>query len=271
MKYALVNNFKTEAQKDLKGYCPICESELTAKCGDFKIHHWSHKKIRNCDPWWENETEWHRNWKNNYPAAWQEFPFKDQKTDEKHIADIYTAHGLVIEFQHSNINPEERNSRELYYKNMIWIVDGTRLKRDYLRFLKAFKDFKKTEKKGIYMIDQIEEVFPSNWINSSVPVLFDFKGLDELKDKTDLRNNLYCLLPVRQGWHSIIAEVPRDAFLRTTINSEWTSRTQNFIESLLPKKEQQIEIEEIQPQPAQREGTHYYDHKKGRFIKRRRF
>ena len=154
---------------------------------------------------------------------------------------------------------------------MIWIVDGTRLKRDYPRFLKAFKNFKRTEKKGIYLVDQIEEVFPSNWINSFVQVLFDFKGLDELKDKTDLRNNLYFLLPVRQGWQSIIAEVPREAFLRATINGEWTPRTQNFIESFLPKKEQQIEIEEIQPQPAQREGTHYYDHKKGRFIKRRRF
>lgn len=147
VKYALVNKIKSEAKKGLKGYCPFCSSELTAKCGELKVHHWSHKKVRNCDPWWETETEWHRNWKNCYPTDWQEFTFEDPKTKEKHIADIFTANELVIEFQHSNIDPKERAARELFYKNMIWVVDGTRLKRDFNRFLKSIKDFRKTEKK----------------------------------------------------------------------------------------------------------------------------
>lgn len=127
MKYALVNNEKTEAKKGLNGICPICASELTAKCGEYKVNHWAHKKSRNCDPWWEPETEWHRNWKNNYPAEWQEFLFTDQNTNEKHIADVHTCHNLVIEFQHSSISPNEQKSRESFYKNMIWVVDGTRL------------------------------------------------------------------------------------------------------------------------------------------------
>ena len=83
MKFALVDGNKTEATKGAKGICPICGSELIAKCGEVKINHWAHKGIRNCDPWWENETEWHRSWKNNFPAEWQEIVLPDEQTARK--------------------------------------------------------------------------------------------------------------------------------------------------------------------------------------------
>ena len=62
MKYALVNNKKNEAHKGLIGYCPICSSELIAKCGEFKINHWAHKKKKNCDnsKWFELSSSWLR-------------------------------------------------------------------------------------------------------------------------------------------------------------------------------------------------------------------
>src|SRR5690606_25534374 len=101
MKFALVHNIRTEATKRSKGTCPSCGAELIAKCGTLKIHHWAHKAIRNCDPWWENETEWHRLWKSYFPEKWQEVIMYDEETREKHIADVRTDHGLVIEFQHS--------------------------------------------------------------------------------------------------------------------------------------------------------------------------
>jgi hypothetical protein len=271
MKYAIVDNIRSLAQKSVRGYCPICGSELTAKCGNYKVHHWSHKKAKNCDPWWETETEWHRNWKNNYPSDWQEFLFTDPKTNEKHIADIHTEYNLVIEFQHSSIDLKEQTCREQFYKNMIWVVDGTRLKRDYTRFMKSFKDFIITKKKGIYLVDNTDEVFPSNWLNSSVPVLFDFKGISVLNDNFDLRHNLYCLFQNKQGRYSHLAEIPREAFIRTTINGEWITRTQKYIESLIPKKVQPIQNQNIQTRVKQREGTHYYDPKKGSFIRKMRF
>lgn len=270
MKYALVNSTKTEAIKGVKGICPSCGSELIAKCGERKINHWAHKGTRTCDPWWEPETEWHRTWKNIYPSEWQEFSFTDPKTNEKHIADIHTVHNLVIEFQHSSIDPKEQTSRELFYKNMIWVVDCTRLKRDYARFLKAFKDFRKTEKKGIFLVDYGDEVFPANWLNSSVPVIFDFKGLEDLSDRTDIRHNLYCLFQVRLSGYSILAEIHREAFIKTTINGEWIKRCQSFIEYLKPEIRQPIKNQNIQARPIQREGTHYYDPKNGRFVKRQR-
>jgi competence protein CoiA len=270
VKYALVNSIKTEAQRGLKGFCPFCSSELTAKCGEFKIHHWAHKKLRICDPWWENETEWHRSWKNNYPKEWQEISHQDDISKEKHIADIKTDYNLVIEFQHSYINPTERMRRELFYKNMVWVVDGSRAKRDYTRFLRGSNYFQIMQKKGIYLVNFVEDVLPVNWINSTMPVIFDFKGFEDLSDNFDLRHNLYCLLPIRIAFKfALLVEISRNAFLKSTNNGEWSSRLQSFINSLTLKKDAP---KKARPSIRLRNfNYHDYDPKKGKFVKRRRF
>ena len=54
-----------------------------AKCGTQKIWHWSHLKKKNCDDWWETETEWHRKWKNQFDISFQEMVFTDKKSGEK--------------------------------------------------------------------------------------------------------------------------------------------------------------------------------------------
>jgi len=72
MRFALIDGKKTEATKGAKGLCRYCGSDLIAKCGEVKVNHWAHKGKRNCDPWWENETEWHRSWKRKFPLDWQE-------------------------------------------------------------------------------------------------------------------------------------------------------------------------------------------------------
>lgn len=55
-------------------------------------------------------------------------------TSEKHIADVKTEHGQVIEFQHSLLEPEELKSREAFYKNLVWVVDGCRGELDAATF-----------------------------------------------------------------------------------------------------------------------------------------
>lgn len=270
MKYALNNGKKIEATKNIKGICPNCGSELIAKCGNIKINHWAHKRIKTCDPWWETETEWHRFWKNNYPNEWQEVSLKDETTGEKHIADIRTDKNLFIEFQHSHIDPNERTKREMFYKNMIWVVDGTRLKRDYPRFSKARKGFLKTEKKGIFLVDYPDEVFPINWLNSKVPVIFDFKGLENTQDNDDKRNNLYCLFQVRFDRYSILAEINRGTFIKSTINGEWSFRFQNFINSLNQIKEI-ISKQKLKVQTKLIDKSRYYDPKTGLYFRRRGF
>ncbi|HOX77025.1 MAG TPA: competence protein CoiA family protein [Bacteroidales bacterium] len=221
MKYALVDNNKTEATKGVTGICPGCGSELIAKCGDIKLHHWAHKGNRKCDPWWENETPWHRSWKNNFQSEWQEVILCDEQTGEKHIADIRTTHGLVIEFQHSHINPQERTSRENFYKNMVWVVDGTRLESDYKRLDKGKNNFRKTNTKGLYLVSFPEECFPSNWLKSSVPIIFDFRGTELNIDMNDMRNSLFCLYPKRLGQKSILVTMAHDFFIKNIIKGEW--------------------------------------------------
>jgi competence CoiA-like predicted nuclease len=129
MRFALVDGQRREAESGLSGECDGCESALVAKCGEVRVRHWAHRARRNCDPWWENETEWHRSWKARFPDHWQEI--LHHATDgERHRADVKTAHGWALEFQHSFIKPEERRSREAFYAKLMWVVDGTRRKRD---------------------------------------------------------------------------------------------------------------------------------------------
>lgn len=147
MKFALVNGEKVEATKGAKGVCSSCGSELIAKCGEVKVNHWAHKGNRNCDPWWENETEWHRSWKNNFPKEWQEVVHFDETSGEKHIADVKTAEEWVLEFQFSLIKPDERRSRNKFYGNLAWVVNGVRRKRDIHQLEKAFANCR-INKKG---------------------------------------------------------------------------------------------------------------------------
>lgn len=246
MRFALVDNNRTEAQPKLSGLCCCCSKPVIAKCGTRKIWHWAHKSKTDCDNWWEPETEWHRTWKNNYPSDWQEISLFDNRTKEKHIADVRTVHSLVIEFQHSNINTQERISREQFYKNMVWIVDGTRLKRDYPRFLKEWKrggisEVHQTDKSGIFEVWFPEFCFPEAWLKSSVPVIFDFLGDGSLDNSEGLRNNLYCLFP-QVGRYARVAEISRKAFINSTTNGEWSIRVQEFINGF--RKQDQIKERE---------------------------
>ena len=118
MKYALVNGERQEAKPGLSGKCDCCGDPIVAKCGDERIWHWSHKGNRTCDPWWENQTEWHRAWKGQFPTERQEI-IHTAPNGEKHIADVKTDQNYVIEFQHSHLNPQERIVREAFYQNMI--------------------------------------------------------------------------------------------------------------------------------------------------------
>ena len=170
MKYALHNNNRIEPSPKAKATCPCCGSHVVAKCGTKKVWHWAHKSKQMCDHWWENETPWHRDWKNCFPEEWQEV-VHFAEDGEKHIADVKTPSGLVIEFQHSAIKPDEIKSREKFYKHMIWIVDGSRLITDTQKLTAiASNSAFELEKQ---FASKIEKAIPKNWITNSVTVYFD--------------------------------------------------------------------------------------------------
>lgn len=124
MQYALVDNQRREAFPSGKGACPMCGAAMLAKCGARIIHHWAHAGRKNCDPWWENETDWHRQWKGLFPEDCRELSHT-APDGEIHRADIKTPTGIVIEVQHSSITDTERLSRESFYRNLVWVVDGS--------------------------------------------------------------------------------------------------------------------------------------------------
>lgn len=174
MKYAIVNGSKTEAQPKLKGTCNFCGSEMIARCGRHKIWHWAHKSKVDCDPWWESEGEWHRNWKNHFPVEWQEVIHIDQITGEKHIADVKNPFGLVIEFQNSNIKPEEMESRENFYKEMIWVVNGHRDDLTESYFNMGLRGPIQNNPLAYQVKWYGKSKFLPNWGNSKVKVYLDF-------------------------------------------------------------------------------------------------
>jgi competence protein CoiA len=185
MKFALNNGERVEPTKGGKANCPSCGADLIAKCGNIKVHHWAHKGIRTCDPWWENETQWHRQWKGNFPVEWQEKIHFDA-SGEKHIADVKTAENWVLEFQHSAIKPDERRARNAFYSKIVWIVDGVRRESDKSQFQHVLEG-SRTVKWGnvlLYRVGFTEESrLLKEWLNPDVPVFFDFQESTDVNHK----------------------------------------------------------------------------------------
>lgn len=223
MRFALVNHERVEAAPGLKGLCPGCAQPVIAKCGTQRIWHWAHCAASACDHWWEPETEWHRNWKKCFPLQWQEVIQHDARSGEKHIADVRTSHNLVVEFQHSPLKPDERSAREIFYKDMVWLVNGTRLPATYERFRKAAAEFIPMTRlnpiaKGWYLVDHPDECFPRAWTESSVLVFLDFRDTAPIDPPDGVRELLWCLLPKRVGRYAVLTAMTREDFLKQASN-----------------------------------------------------
>lgn len=248
MKYALVDGQKVEATKGMKGVCPICLQPVIPKCGHFKISHWAHKSLSHCDKWWESETEWHRNWKNMFQNDWQEIVAFDDKTGEKHIADIKTRYGLVVEFQHSYISEEERISREMFYKNMIWVVDGTRRKQDFERFCSLLEhgDIFQLPRTDWFIIKNGLNSFPKEWQHSRVPVFFDFMGKRDPEDtiSDQRRIFLWCLLPIYHQKYclSVMLAYSKEQLVKNIIDGSFGFNYKEMINIIQSSKRNKIQI-----------------------------
>lgn len=218
----------------------MCGSPTIAKCGAVRVHHWAHKGERHCDTWWEPETDWHRGWKDRFQADWQEVILRSQ-TGEKHISDVRTERGLTLEFQFSHLRPEERMAREKFYGSMVWVVSGTRLKRDAPRFAKGMRNFHGTPLKGVYRCHFPEESFPTEWTNSVVPVCFDFEDASTEPGKTEqFRGSLWCLLPGRVDKQAVVVNLSKDTFVaRAKANREPIPSAMIFARVFYPLMEAQ--------------------------------
>ena len=217
MKYALVDGIKKEATPKAQGKCLCCGAEVIAKCGEKRAWHWAHKNNEECNySKKEPKTQWHLDWQNYFPKEWQEV--RCPEDNPIHIADIKTPEGLVVEFQHSYISVKDRLSREQFHKNMIWVVDGTRLKKDFIRFYENFNNFN-LEPLGInreknillYKVKFMDNLLPECWRELTVPVYFDFR-IEKTDDKEKtLRNFIWGFFRINQWVFAV--SMPHDCFV----------------------------------------------------------
>jgi len=146
-------------------FCDFCKEKVIGKCGKIYIWHWQHVKNANCDLWKEGETDWHRDWKNKFPFDWQEKII--QKNGKKHIADVFTKDGIVIEFQNSTISSSTIAQRERFYGKMIWVINS-----------QTFKDNLVTENISDKLLEELDHRY---FIKQSALKRHDSHKLENLK------------------------------------------------------------------------------------------
>jgi competence protein CoiA len=254
MQYALVNGEKREASRGLIGICQGCDQQMIPKCGPIKVSHWAHKGER-CDLWKEPETLWHRRWKNQFSPEWREVRHSAAE-GQCHIADIRTEHGLVIECQHSPIPAAERVAREKFYSangRMVWIVNGGRYKTARSRLIKSQASWGRTSIQGFSIVLWPEECFPEAWIESTVPVFFDFDD-DPSETLQVVDGVLWCLLPGRAESRAVVAKVSRAQFVDLARNNGDFIALNGAVERIAAeiRHSREIEVRRMQPLPAWR-------------------
>ncbi|WP_425537515.1 competence protein CoiA [Phaeobacter gallaeciensis] len=203
MRFANTHGQRTEAKPGASGACLGCGEDLVPRCGKQKTWHWAHRKRGTCDSWREGETFWHRAWKLRFPDNWTEV-VRTSCTGEKHIADVVTSSGLVIEFQHSHIHDREMRAREDFYPQMIWVVDGTRLKRDRSNFLDGMECNLRSTPFLHFVFNGYGRQITRRWQDSENLVYLDFGEED-----------LWCISPRKVNWQFFASRISKDDFIRS--------------------------------------------------------
>ena len=218
---------------------------MIAKCGPEKARHWAHKGERNCEPWWENETHWHRSWKNNFPQKWQERIHTDKVSGEKHIADVKTDSDWVLEFQHSHIKPEERRFRNAFYPKLVWVIDGTRRQRDKPNFYRILEeyDIRSDDPRFKRVLGPDDCKLIKEWHESNALVFLDFQDEDDTKQPI-----LWFLFPRIAVSEAYLWPISRDKFIELHNNNKFDELVEKaispFIEKLINDEKIKDEMEE---------------------------
>jgi competence protein CoiA len=170
---------------------------------------------------WEPETEWHRTWKAFFPVECQKVPHRAEN-GERHIADVKTAHGHVLEFQNSPISEEERSSREAIYRPMCWVVNGQRLKGDRQKFVGALRLGQAVQANPLTVVVPTQNfLLLRKWENSGTLVLFDFGEIEEESDAVRCGAPvLWASRPGSPTGQAVLMPILRSRFLEAMIKGE---------------------------------------------------
>ena len=206
MKYALDTGVRSEAAPKRSAVCQYCGGAMVAKCGPLRIWHWAHVPRRSCDPWWEPETHWHRQWKSRFPPECQEVVHLDAVSNEKHVADVKTTKLLVIELQNSAIRLDELHSRERFYKEMVWVVNGAPFRDRFTIMdrmpspeaeemvdIRIMTDYNEEHYRGYYRVSE-------NRFGPGLVIAHPYEELRQLVDKRYRGEHLFSWKNMRRIW-----------------------------------------------------------------------
>ena len=210
MHFALLDGVRVEPEKGLDGViCPICRQPVRARCGEVRVKHWAHKSVIDCDLWKESETTWHREWKNHFGDLQEQMHEKD---GVRHMADVKTSDGTIVEFRHSTIDTEGIRTREAFFgETMFWVADCMAESKK-LRFYDNLSSARKldfcADETEVWSISDPERVFPRRWVESRRFVFFDFG-----------EPLLWCLFPRNEKarW-GVFIHVSKNAFVAMVKN-----------------------------------------------------
>src|ERR1035437_4900517 len=118
------------AEPNQHALCPGCRAPVLSKCGAINVWHWAHASGKECDPWYEPETQWHINWKMQFEESCREVVMGEHRADIFAL-DKYSTFPYVVELQHSPLEFTEIVERERFYGLMVWIVDGLGFKNHF--------------------------------------------------------------------------------------------------------------------------------------------
>ena len=160
-------------------FCPTCGATLIIRKGNKRVHHFAHKRSKECtDSWHYDMTDWHYDWQLRFPEECREVVM--EKDGIKHRADVFFDNN-VIEFQHSPLSPNEFEERNNFYTSLgykvIWIFDlGEEYDDEKIR--------ESNRKRNLYSWTRPRNTFNSfNPKNTNVTLYFQFGGWDDNDDE----------------------------------------------------------------------------------------
>ncbi|WP_233603867.1 MULTISPECIES: competence protein [unclassified Pedobacter] len=160
------------------------------------------------EEFYRKETVWHRDWKLAFPPSFREIAFYDAANNNLHRADIFTPSGYTIEFQNSPITLVELNSREAFYPNLIWVLNGKKFKGfKVLKHLPdvddpKLMDYEFCHSDHLSMVRKVEieqgNLFPK-------PLNFYHSELKDIKFTSNLYS--FCWKQPHMVWYSATAKI----------------------------------------------------------------
>lgn len=127
---------------------------------------------------------------------------------EKHVADVKTATGAVLEFQNSPMPPNELRAREHFYGNMLWVVNGSPFREQFFIFSRLPSPDVAWVSDVVFAPQTVNRYGQAFWRHSENPgyqpgqlvLVHDMSEIQEQVDRDYVGHHLYDWVRSRSVW-----------------------------------------------------------------------